>query len=530
MTSTYIVPLLLLAACSGARAVTVITDVDVVIVGAGAAGMAAAHELLALSNLTVAVLEGRRYTGGRVHARPFGDRQHPVVIEEGANWVHGEPPPGGRGRFENPAWRLARTAGLSTIRIPGSCANTSGYALFHSDGTCASPTGGLPQRRADAAFACANATGQRLRAGEDISFADALKHCGFAQPTTGSVEDTLYWEVSAANLPMAIDRESLKWSLPDATYQYYGPDDHFVYEQRPRGYATALDALFDGTRLQRRWDASLRLDTAVVEIAAAPHGAGRCASVRRPGRDAALVRTKDGRRFCAGHVISTLPLGVLKADHASLFTSPPLSPSKVHGLNAFDMGNFTKLHIAFEKNFWRARGSQWLVAERDGDNEVGRRDPMEFHDIDALVPGSKTLFTYVSGPDCPYWETMTDAEASAALVRLLQRHFPNTTMPRVTAFHMTRHGFDPFMRGAYSVTKVGVTDAAFNAMVEPHGDNVFFAGEHTCAAFNGYVHGGILSGRRAAAEVLLARDLPAEAEKAYDWSCELLRPGHRKKS
>ena len=56
---------------------------------------------------------------------------------------------------------------------------------------------------------------------------------------------------------------------------------------------------------------------------------------------------------------------------------------------------------------------------------------------------------------------------------------------------------------------------------------VFFAGEHTCAAFQGYVHGGILSGRRAAAEVLLANGgNDIDGGKVYDWSCELLKVNH----
>ena len=78
------------------------------------------------------------------------------------------------------------------------------------------------------------------------------------------------------------------------------------------------------------------------------------------------------------------------------------------------MGNFTKFFLQFDANFWSGRGQQWLVANHDDDSnyEYGgpARDPMEFHDIDALVPGSNTLFTYVTGADCDVWSTMTDEE------------------------------------------------------------------------------------------------------------------------
>ena len=217
-----------------------------VVIGAGAAGIAAAAGLLRFgSDLKIAVLEARNYTGGRVHARAFGAHGR-VVIEEGANWVHGEPPPGGAARMENPVWALAQRAGLATVRIPGSCANTSGYALYEADGALRAPVNGAPQRRADAAFACANATGARLGPGpaHDVSFAAALAGCGFpAPPAQGSTDDALYFEMTAANYPLPVAEESLKWAIPDPTYEYFGTDDHFVHDQRARGYAAALDAL-----------------------------------------------------------------------------------------------------------------------------------------------------------------------------------------------------------------------------------------------------------------------------------------------
>ena len=519
--------------------------VDVVIVGAGASGMAAASSLFRHSNLTVVILEGRNYTGGRVHARQFGITSNSVVIEEGANWVHGEPPPGGKSRMENPAWKLAEQVHLAMTRIPGSCANTSGYSVYTSDGRLYSKLGGEAQKRSDAAFQCANVTGQRLKAHEDMSFAKALQQCGFAPPSVGSTEDTLFWELTAANLPLDIDLESLKWALPDPTYMYFGPDDHFVHEQRPRGYATVLDAMLDDDeKVAQRWKESLNLDAVVEEIAATPekcrqsHHGGQ--ELQQQQQQQVLVRTKDGREFCSRYVISTLPLGVMQKDHSTIFQSPPLTPLKIKGQNAFDMGNFTKFFLQFEHNFWSSRGQQWLVANRDDEgngsssssssrgNTTRRRNPMEFHDLSTMVKGSNTIFTYVTGSDCDMWSEMTDQEARAKLVELLQQHFPNTTIPKVTSFYMTRHYADVFMRGAYSVSKVGVTNEDFNAMVEPHGPDgsIFFAGEHTCAAFQGYVHGGILTGNRAAAEVLLAEGNEAEAGKAYDWSCETLQVNH----
>jgi polyamine oxidase len=438
--------------------------VDVVIIGAGASGMSAATSLIQFSTLSFVVLEGKTYTGGRVHARKFGTPT--IHIEEGANWVHGEPPPGGTSRMVNPAWKLAKQVNLSMIRIPGSCANTSGYSLYTSNGTLYSNINGDVQQKADAAFKCANITGSQLKNNQDISFQQALKGCGFNPPLAGSVQDTLFWEITAANLPMDIDRESLKWALPDPTYMYFGPDDHFVHEQKnTRGYAAILDAMFDTSKDHTVFESSLQLETDVLEIAATP-----LHSICRPGQ--VWIRTTK-INYCSKYVISTLPLGVMQQDHSNIFTSPPLSKTKVHGLESFDMGNFTKIFIQFEKNFWSHRGQQFLIANTvtaNGDILKGRRNPMEFHDLGSLIEGSNTLFTYVTGQDCNRWSLMTDDKALHEMVELLKIHFPNVKMlPKVTSFYMTRHYEDKYMRGAYSVSKVGVTNKEFNEMVEPHG-------------------------------------------------------------
>ena len=62
---------------------------DVIIVGAGVAGLAAA-ERLGKAGLRVLVLEARARVGGRVWSLPGGAPE--AAIELGAEFVHGKPP------------------------------------------------------------------------------------------------------------------------------------------------------------------------------------------------------------------------------------------------------------------------------------------------------------------------------------------------------------------------------------------------------------------------------------------------------
>ena len=195
---------------------------DVVIVGAGASGLAAAASLLKHGKLKIEVVEARNYTGGRVHASYLNN----VLVEHGANWLHGIPSSSRyHARMANPEWQLAQKIHLSTRRVIGSSANTSGYSLFHANGSLASGLGGHDQALADEALACANRTAAEIiSAGKpDISFVSALTQCAWPSQPPSPTDSVLRWEITAADQEIPGPEESLTWALPDATYQFLGP-------------------------------------------------------------------------------------------------------------------------------------------------------------------------------------------------------------------------------------------------------------------------------------------------------------------
>ena len=120
-------PLLLLPVLFSAA---VPVDIDVVIVGGGWAGMAAADSL-ASANVSFVVLEMSDRTGGRSHALTFGDPSiWRGVVERGSNWVSGVAPPGvekggaagvAKGMedlpSENPVHALARREALRMVPL-----------------------------------------------------------------------------------------------------------------------------------------------------------------------------------------------------------------------------------------------------------------------------------------------------------------------------------------------------------------------------------------------------------------------------
>ncbi|HKR28102.1 MAG TPA: FAD-dependent oxidoreductase, partial [Acidobacteriaceae bacterium] len=92
---------------------------DVLLIGAGMAGLAAANSL-ASSGLRVLLLEAQHHIGGRVLTRRIGDQ----VIELGAEFVHGRPPE---------LWSLIEEAGLAVREREGTRLSFHDGAL-HTDG------------------------------------------------------------------------------------------------------------------------------------------------------------------------------------------------------------------------------------------------------------------------------------------------------------------------------------------------------------------------------------------------------------
>src|SRR5215469_11039224 len=82
------------------------SDVDVAVIGAGAAGIGAARRLREAEAVSVMVLEARNRVGGRVHTiAPAG-----FPLDRGAEWLHSAD--------RNPLSSIAERLGFSIHRRP----------------------------------------------------------------------------------------------------------------------------------------------------------------------------------------------------------------------------------------------------------------------------------------------------------------------------------------------------------------------------------------------------------------------------
>lgn len=282
-------------------AVSASVDYDVAIIGAGAAGLAAAHAARA-AGLRFVVVEARSRIGGRT----VTDHRFGAPFDGGATFIHFSD--------RNPWTKIAEEQGIETI--PGGWRR--GGAREYRDGIRLDPT-------------APNAWQQgRARLWELAEAVDFDNDLSFSRLTASAPD-----EVRAAATSMsrgAVGEEPDRVSVADYIRLYEG-SDRIV----PKGYGTLVSA----------WGGALpvTLDTAVT-------------AVDWRGGGVVLTTTKGTLR--ARTVVITVPLGVLKAEKIR-FT--PVLPLEVQ--RAFDglaMGALSKLALHFNGTRLDADPNMHLVA------------------------------------------------------------------------------------------------------------------------------------------------------------------------
>ncbi|HEX6997909.1 MAG TPA: NAD(P)/FAD-dependent oxidoreductase [Gammaproteobacteria bacterium] len=431
---------------------------DVLILGGGAAGVAAAHAL-ASAGRSVCVLEARERLGGRICT--LEDPALPVAIELGAEFVHGRP----RATLE---W-IARTRGV-LVDAPHSRWTLRRGAL----------------RRDDDAFAELRRWIERTRPPRaDVAFAEFLADAARAWPArVRELARMLVEGFDAADAARASTHATLA--------EWLGAGAAGAPSYRPLGgYGRLMQGL---CRAAEEAGAQLRLRSVVREVQWAP---GRV-----------TVAGTAGRRPFEAHAaraVVTLPLGVLQAppgtQHAVRF-DPPLAAKRA-ALAKLAAGSVIKVLLAFRTPFWE-------------DLDGGRyRDAAFFHAPHAAFPTFWTtlplrtplLVAWTAGPNAAKLAGAgSDALVRAALASLATL-FPGERRLRRRLERAFVHDWqsDPFARGAYSYVTAGGVGARA-ALAWPLANTLFFAGEAAdTGGESGTVAGALESGARAAREVLRGR-------------------------
>ena len=418
---------------------------NVVIVGAGVAGLAAARELRANGFDDVVILEARDRIGGRVWTDTIG---HGFPIDLGASWIQGVD--------GNPISAIARENDIATH--PTEWGN--GVFHYHEVGKPApSAQRGmrdfwrLAEENPDMSLESVH--GEMLTSGT------------FTEADRSYLEYLLTTEVENE---YAADLSDLSYASVDGGSGMRGGDVVF-----PGGYTQIVEVLARGVTIRR--------GQAVTEI---DHSGS-----------AIVVTTAAGATLEAARVIVTVPLGVLKDDFISF--RPSLPSRKRSAIANLEMGVLNKTYLLFDDVFW----------DRDVERlQYVSVDNGQWAETISLYPymGQPILAMLNAGSFGTQLERLSDREVVGRAVSALTNMYGDVPTP--SDARVTRWRSDPWTHGSYSYVPAGSSFEEHAALGEPVGDRVFFAGEATRDDYPATVHGAFLSGLQAARQIAALAGIP----------------------
>ena len=256
--------------------------------------------------------------------------------------------------------------------------------------------------------------------------------------------------------------------------------------------------------------------------------------------------------YAAKKVVCTFPLGVLQHDLASsvkpqpTIFAPGLPNHKAEAIRSLGFGTLDKIFLVYDKPWWTE--SPWIDILKPGftfqpfpkdpdsdeaeesseepnepDSFWGFTDELPGIEIDSdgqmsqgiralslinlhALTGYPVLSCFVYCANALHIEGLSDHAASAIVHRSISKWLGREP-PMPDAVHVTRWAQDEYARGSYSHMIAGVSETSHRAVIaEPlvneHGAELRFAGEHTSHNHFATVHGALLSGWREAEAIL----------------------------
>ncbi|CAI7575150.1 unnamed protein product [Penicillium discolor] len=449
-------------------------NTDVVIIGAGLAGLSAAHDVLC-AGLSCVVLEARDRVGGKTWSSALNGGG---VIDLGAGWINDT--------NQSKVYTLAKRYGAEVIEQ-----NTQGNAVLQDFDSNCTPFvyGDLPSFD--------KATQAHLAEIRDICEAEC-QALDTWKPQDSSL-DSITFEAylrsrGASEVAIATGtvwtRAMLGQDPKDISALYF-----LNYCKSGGGLLQMRSDRKDGGQYLR-----IRQGTQHFSLGLAsslPENTVRLSSPVHSviqNADKSVKVQAGGVVYGARKVIITVPTPAMK----TISFHPKLPPAKQAWIESTTYGYYTKAMMEFRSPFWVKAGFCGLAQSFIGPASVVR---------DSCSPEDKkyVLTCFMSGDPGRAWSSLSQKEREESLLQQLGKLFGAANIDKefiqLTAYEWVNDEWAGWGCPCTALTP-GVLDTLGPDALRESAGNLHFAGTETAGEWKGYMEGAIRSGERAAAEVV----------------------------
>ncbi len=417
---------------------------DVLIVGAGAAGLMAARAIVTAGK-TCVVVEARNRAGGRIHTVNHHNFQQPVEL--GAEFIHGDLP--------------------LTKRL----LNEAGIRWFGTEGDVWKTKNGEWTRNADFADDFTGLETAFASLKEDMPVSAFLeKHVPDPEQRASIKRYTEGYNAASATTASTV---ALRATLSEQDSEqsrieggYGGLIDFFLVDLKKQGVPVHLSSPIGGITWQE-----------------------------------GFVEAKGiGNTWTAKKIIVTVPLGLLQQKKIGFHPGLPLIEDAIQWLG---FGNVVKVVLRFDTPFWTDKN---YTHSRDMGRLHFLLSHEIFPTWWTSFPlPSGQLTGWLAGPDADQFLTSSDEEILEAALAALAALFNISAeglLKKLIGWQVANWGSDPYSLGAYSFSTVG--DLAPKELIrEGVANTLFFAGEGLVEGIEaGTVEAALQSGKETANRLL----------------------------